>query len=403
MGAMMWGKLPSARLRRPRRSIVYLDNAATSWPKAPGVPQAVARSLEEPFGSAGRGTHAEALSADRLVYEARVTTAGFFGFADSTRLIFTPGATASLNLVLRGSLRPGDSVAVSSMEHNAVMRPLRALERDLDLRVRVFACDAQGRPDMGSFRAILAEAPALVLFTAASNVTGTIFPFREMAQMAARLSPGSLIAVDAAQAAGEMPIDLGSFPFDYFCVSAHKGLLSPAGLGLLFLGPRARPLPLVYGGTGSRSDSEEQPDFLPDRYESGTLNLPAIAGLVAGVRFLSHEGVPALAARRRRAADELRAALSAIPGIVLHGPESENERLALFSFSLERMAVDETVRLLDERGIACRGGLHCAAAAHGTIGTLAAGGTIRVSPGPFTSAGEVRRAAAAFREIGAGG
>ncbi len=347
-----------------RPPFVYLDNAATSFPKAPGVPQAVAESLQQPFGSPGRGDHVGALSADRLVHEARTAAAGLFGFPDSARLIFTPGTTASLNLVLRGVLQPGDSAAVSSMEHNSVMRPLRALERERHCTVRVFACTSFGMPDMESFREILRSAPKLLLFTAASNVTGTLFPFREMAELAARLSPQTLIAIDAAQAAGELSIDLGSFPCDFFCVSPHKGLLAPAGLGLLFLGPRAHPAPLVYGGTGSRSDSEEQPDFLPDMYESGTMNLPAIAGLLAAVRYLAHEGVPQLSARRRQAAEALRDAISSDRGIVIHGPQKPEDRLALFSLSHERIPLDELALDLDARGIACRRGLHCAPAAH---------------------------------------
>jgi selenocysteine lyase/cysteine desulfurase len=381
-------------------SLVYLDNAATSFPKAPGVPEAVARSLLEPFGSPGRGNHAGALSADRLVHAARTAAAGFFGFSDSERLVFTPGTTASLNLVVFGSLQVGDSVAVSGIEHNAVMRPLHALKTNRRCEVRAFPCDHEGFPDMEAFRETLKGKPKLLLFTAAGNVTGTIFPFREMAELAARLSPQTLVGIDAAQAAGELPIDLGSFPFDFFCVSPHKGLLAPAGLGLLFLGPRANPAPLVYGGTGSRSESEQQPDFLPDRYESGTMNLPAIAGLLAALAYLSREGVPALLARRRHSAEMLRETLASTSGFIVHGTDRRGERLPLFSLSHERIPLDELAMALDERGIACRTGLHCAPAAHRTIGSLARGGTVRVSPGPFTTEEETERAAAAFREIG---
>jgi selenocysteine lyase/cysteine desulfurase len=210
------------------------------------------------------------------------------------------------------------------------------------------------------------------------------------------------VCIDAAQAAGEIPIDLGAFPFDFFCASPHKGLLAPAGLGLLFLGPRASPTPLIYGGTGSRSESEEQPDLLPDRYESGTLNLPGIAGLLAAVRFLEKEGVATLAARRRRAADQLRAEISSVPGFRLYGPESAAQRLPLFSVTHDSIPLDELALGLDRRGIACRGGLHCAPAAHRTIGTYDSGGTLRVSPGPFTSASEIDTAVRAFKEIGAG-
>ncbi|MGA2613297.1 MAG: aminotransferase class V-fold PLP-dependent enzyme [Spirochaetia bacterium] len=373
---------------------IYLDNAATSWPKAPGVAEAVARSLTEPFGNSGRGAHAAVVSADRLTFEARTTAARLFHFPSSERLIFTPGTTASLNLVLRGTLRRGGVVAVSAMEHNAVMRPVRALEKELGLSVRVFR-------DNGAFQQIVEEKPDLLVFTSASNVTGEAFPFQEMAQAASRVSPETLICIDAAQSAGEVPIDLGSFPFDFFCVSPHKGLLSPAGLGLLFLGPRAAPTPLFYGGTGNDSESEEQPAFFPDRYESGTGNLPAIAGLLAATRYLMETGVPALAARRKRNAEMLREGVLGTAGFRIHGPAKPEQRLSILSITHERIQLDELARKLDERGVACRHGLHCAPAAHRSIGTLSSGGTVRLSPGPFTTQSDVDQAVLALREIGA--
>jgi cysteine desulfurase / selenocysteine lyase len=381
-----------------RPASVYLDNASTSWPKAPGVVEAVAASLGD-GGSPGRGSHASALAGDRLVYSARKETAGLFGFADSSRVIFTPGTTESLNLAVRGTLAPSNSVLVSGMEHNAVMRPLRAMEKEIGITVTGFACDRAGRPDLRSFEELLRRAPDLLVFTAASNVTGAVFPFEEMARMSAALSPGTLVAIDGAQAAGETPIDLSSFPFDFFCLSAHKGLLAPPGVGVLFLGPRAAPRPLVYGGTGSDSGSEEQPLFLPDRYESGTQNLPGIAGLLAAVRYVAAQGVGELARRRRRAAEDLREGLSRLAGVVLHGPAEPQQRLSLFSLTHTTMPLDEVARGLDERGVACRMGFHCAPAAHRTIGTRASGGTIRLSPGPFTGQDEIDYALASFREV----
>jgi selenocysteine lyase/cysteine desulfurase len=280
------------------------------------------------------------------------------------------------------------------MEHNAVMRPVRALEKELGLSVRVFR-------DNRTFQQIVEEKPNLLVFTSASNVTGEAFPFQEMAQAASRISPETLICIDAAQSAGEVPIDLGSFPFDFFCVSPHKGLLSPAGLGLLFLGPRAAPTPLFYGGTGSDSESEEQPAFLPDRYESGTGNLPAIAGLLAATRYLMETGVPALAARRKRNAEMLRDGVLGTAGFRIHGPAKPEQRLSILSITHERIQLDELARKLDERGVACRHGLHCAPAAHRSIGTLSSGGTVRLSPGPFTTQSDVDQAVLALREIGA--
>ena len=377
---------------------VYLDNASTSWPKAPGVAEAVASTFQE-GGSPGRGSHASALSADRLIYAARKETAELFHFANASRVIFTPGTTESLNLVIQGTLAGPQDVLVSSVEHNAVMRPLRAMQKDLGIAVAEFACDRDGRPDLRSFAELLGCRPDLLVFTAASNVTGAVFPFEEMARMAATLSPGTLVGIDGAQAAGEKSIDLSSFPFDFFCLSAHKGLLAPPGVGVLFLGPRAAPRPLVYGGTGSDSGSEEQPLFLPDRYESGTQNLPSIAGLLAAVRYVAAQGVDELARRRRRAAESLREGLSRLAGVVLHGPVGHEERLSLFSLTHRTMPLDEVARGLDERGVACRMGFHCAPAAHRTIGTWESGGTIRLSPGPFTGQDEIDFALASFREV----
>jgi cysteine desulfurase / selenocysteine lyase len=377
---------------------VYLDNASTSWPKAPGVAEAVAATFQE-GGSPGRGSHASALSADRLIYAARTETAALFGFPDPSRLIFTPGTTESLNLVIRGSLAPSQTVMVSGVEHNSLMRPLRAMEKELGITVAEFECDRSGRPDLRSFADLLGHEPDLLLFTAASNVTGAVFPFEEMARTAATLSPRTLVGIDGAQVAGERPIDLSAFPFDFFCVSAHKGLLAPSGVGLLFLGPRASPRPLVYGGTGSDSGSEEQPTFLPDRYESGTQNLPGIAGFLAAVRFVAAQGVGELARRRRPAAERLREGLSRLDGVVLHGPAREEERLSLLSLTHRAVPLDEIARGLDQRGVACRMGFHCAPAAHRAIGTWASGGTIRLSPGPFSTRDEIDYALASFHEV----
>jgi selenocysteine lyase/cysteine desulfurase len=274
------------------------------------------------------------------------------------------------------------------------MRPLRALQRELGLAVQVFS-------DTDGFLRVVERKPDLLVFTSASNVTGAVFPFEEMALEVARRSPDTLVAIDAAQSAGEVPIDLGSFPFDFFCVSPHKGLLSPAGLGLLFLGLRAAPVPLIYGGTGSNSESEEQPAFLPDRYESGTQNLPAIAGMLAAVRYMHERGVAPLAARRREMAERLRGGVAEIPGFCIYGPTQPRERLSILSITHMRLPIDELAKKLDERGVACRHGLHCAPAAHAFLGTLASGGTVRLSPGPFTEPSDVETTLATLREIGA--
>jgi cysteine desulfurase family protein len=374
--------------------MIYLDNAATSHPKAPGVAETVALCLREGGASPGRASHSLARQASRTLFACREACATFLGLADPDRLIFTGNATQALNLALLGSLPPGGSVACSSLEHNAVMRPLRHLEATQGVRLQVIPFDGCGRPDPQALRAVLGQRPDLMVLTAASNVTGALTPVDDVASLCQGL--GIPLCVDASQTAGHGPMPTG---VQYLCFSGHKGLLGPAGTGGLYLAPQARPLPLVFGGTGSASESEFQPELLPDRYEAGTPNLPGLAGLLAAVDYLAATGLNAIRAREATVCEVLLRGLLDLPGVVVHGPGPGQERAPVVSITVPDRDLGELALELDRRDICTRVGLHCAPAAHRSLGTFAAGGTLRFSPGFFTSDQDLAAALDAMQEI----
>ena len=365
--------------------MIYLDNAATSHPKAPGVAAAVARCIEDGTCSPGRGSHPLALVASRLLFETREACAKLLGVTGAERLIFTRNATEALNLVIQGSVPPGGVVALSSLEHNAVMRPLRYLEATRDVRLLVIPFDARGRPDSDVLRQALEQRPDLMVLTAASNVTGCLTPVEELAELCGR--GGIPLCVDASQLAGHRPLGaVGQF----LCFSGHKGLLGPPGTGGVHIAEGATLRPLILGGTGSASDSEFQPDFLPDRYEAGTPNLPGLVGLLTALRFIAATGILAIQAREAVLCDELLRGLLELPGVASQGPDPGMERAPVLSITLADRDLGEIARALDRRGICTRVGLHCAPAAHRSLGTLDSGGTLRFSPGFFTTPQEIR-------------
>lgn len=271
--------------------MIYLDYAATSWPKPPEVIHAMSDYLESAGGNPGRSGHRLSIAAARIVYDAREAVAELFHMPDPMRVIFTPNVTYALNLAIRGTLKPGDHVVTSSMEHNSVMRPLRALERE-GVQVTVVGCDVDGRLDLDAMRTAVTSGTRLVVINHASNVVGTILPVAEIATIAH--AAGALLLVDTAQTAGIIPIDQPASGIDLLAFTGHKGLQGPPGTGGLVLSDRvdtSELSPLVRGGTGSRSEFEEQPDLLPDKYESGTPNGAGIAGLGAGIHWVSSAGL----------------------------------------------------------------------------------------------------------------
>lgn len=377
---------------------LYFDQAATSRPKPEAVIEAMVRYQREVCASPGRSGHSLSIEAGRIVLAAREALAELLGVRDPLRICLTNNATEALNIVIRGLLRPGDHVVTTSLEHNSVMRPLRAREKE-GVRLTVVPCSKEGLLDPQDVRRAIRPETRLLIVTHASNVTGTILPVAELGAMARAL--GIPFCVDAAQSAGILPIDVEKLGIDLLAFTGHKSLFGPQGTGGLYVGPgleREIP-PLMAGGTGSRSEFEEHPDFLPDRFEAGTPNTVGIAGLAAGVRFVLEEGVARIRDHEMRLAGRFCQGAAAIKGITLLGPADADKRIGVVSLRIDDLSPSEAALRLDERfGILCRPGLHCAPAAHRTIGTFPEG-TLRFSFGYFNTEAEIDAALEALEAI----
>jgi cysteine desulfurase/selenocysteine lyase len=379
--------------------MIYFDNAATSWPKPPVVAEAMVRFLNDVGANPGRSAHRLAVEAGRIVYNAREAVAELFNAPDPLRVVFGHNVTEALNLALRGLLRPGDHVITSSMEHNSVMRPLRALERR-GVAVTVVGCSSGGFLDPSDVEAAIRPNTVMIALNHASNVAGTLLPVAEVGHIARRHGP--LLLVDAAQTGGAYPIDVEADSIDLLGFTGHKSLYGPMGTGGLVIGERVdveRMEPLKRGGTGSRSEHEEQPDFLPDLCESGTPNAVGLAGLEAGVRWVLERGVDAIRAHEVELAQRLIGGLTNIPGVTVYGGLDAELQTATVSFNITGMEPSEVgLRLDEEYGILCRVGLHCAPAAHRTMGTLPVG-TVRFGLGAFNTLQEVNDALTAVQAL----
>lgn len=379
--------------------MIYLDNSATTWPKPPGVIKAMARYLREIGGNPGRSGHSRSIDAARTLYEAREALAKFFHVRDPLRIVFTLNATDALNLALKGLLHPGDHVITSSMEHNSVMRPLRDLERK-GIELSVVPCSEAGLLDPDDVEKGIRPNTKMVILTHASNVIGTVLPVRDVGRITRERD--LLFLVDAAQTAGAYPMDMDKDCIDLLAFTGHKSLYGPQGTGGLVIGERVREKemsPLRQGGTGSRSEFEEQPDFLPDRFESGTPNGIGIAGLLAGLQFIEERGLETIRRHELGLVGRLLAGLKSISRIKLYGPKNGRDRMAILSFNIEGIPSSEVaLRLEREFGILCRSGLHCAPSAHRTIGTFP-DGTIRFSLGAFSTSAQIDAALQAVSKI----
>jgi cysteine desulfurase family protein len=375
---------------------IYLDNAATSHPKPESVYQAVDHALRTIGASPGRGGYRRGLEATRTVFEARESLAELFAIRDSTRLVFTSSATEALNLAISGMLRPGDHAVTTTMEHNSVSRPLWLAEARGAAITRI-PCDQYGFLNPRELAAALQADTRLIVLSHCSNVTGTIQPIAEIGLLAKQA--GIPLLLDAAQSAGVMPVDVGEMGISLLAAPGHKGLLGPQGTGFLFIAEGIELPPLVVGGTGGHSSGEEQPEQMPARFESGTHNTPGIAGLLAGVKFILETGIETIRKKERSLVDRIMEGLAEIDRISLCGPPRGNERGGIASFTVEGMDPSMIGFTLDHQyDIEVRTGLHCAPGAHRTIGTYPAG-TIRVSPGWFTTEEEIETFLDAMRRI----
>jgi cysteine desulfurase family protein len=383
-----------------RGDVIYLNNAATSFPKPPCVEDAVLGVLRTGGMTPSRSSQNGVDGAARLVYQSRAALARMLGVADPARLAFTSNATDALNLALNGILRGGRHVVTTSMEHNSVARPLRRLEAHGVTLTRV-PCDGAGRLDPSDVRSAIREDTRLIVMTHGSNVVGTIMPVAEVAAVARERAVPVLL--DAAQTAGCLPLDIGSLGVDYAAFTGHKALLGPQGVGLLYVGDAEGLAPTRVGGTGSQSERDRQPEMLPDRYEAGTPNLPGIAGLGAAAQFLSERGVANVREHERALMARLFARLAEITGVTVYGPRDPDQVTGIVSFNVGDLDPAEVSRLLESRHrIVTRCGLHCASWAHETIGTLGRG-TVRASVGWATTGAEVDTLADAVAEIAATG
>ena len=379
--------------------MIYLDNATTTWPKPEAVYQAVDNCLRQCGGNPGRGGHGSARAATYLLYETREALANLFNINNPNHIIFTYNGTDGINMALLGKLRPGDRVVTTAMEHNAVARPLRYLET-MGVKIDIVSCDHRGKLNLGAMESKLKLGVQAIIVGHASNVTGTIMPIYEIGQLASVYQ--TCFIVDAAQTAGVEDIDVEYCAIDMLAFSGHKGLLGPQGTGGLYVRDGAELTPLRYGGTGSFSELDIQPNFLPDKLESGTANTPGISGLLAGIKFIGEIGQKNIRAKESKLAQQLIEGLLKIKSVVVYGPQLARERTAVVAFTIGDMDSNLVVHRLDrEFGIACRGGLHCAPWAHQCIGTLARG-VIRFSPGYFNTTEEIVQAIKAIELIAQG-
>ena len=362
---------------RMTQEMIYLDNAATSWPKPNCVTEAITDAITRCGGNPGRGGHRLALAAGELFYEAREHTAAFFGSEDPFRVSFTLNITMAVNLVLKGFLSPADHVLISPMEHNAVMRPLTAL----GIPYNILPSDANGKINLSEIQSQINSTTKLIIICHESNVNGITQPIREIGCIAHENKIAML--TDCAQSAGHIPINIESDNIDFLCFTGHKGLLGPTGTGGVIFGSRVdveQIHPLLQGGTGSLSESFDQPGFLPDRFESGTQNVCGLAGLNAGLKWIENQGLETISRKGQELMNQLRSGLETIPGIHVYSGEGQ-----VLSLTIDNLDNGTVAAELEERwGIMSRIGLHCSPLAHKTLGTFP-NGTIRFAVSPFTT------------------
>ena len=378
--------------------IIYFDNAATSWPKPPETIAAMQNYMQNIGGSPGRSGHRLSIEAARIIFETREKLAELFNIPDPLQIVLTKNATEALNIAIFGLLKPGDHVITSSMEHNSVMRPLRMMEAR-GIHVTVILCDKTGLVDPAQIIAAIRKNTKAIFITHASNVTGTALPVPVIGRVAQDY--GLTLCVDAAQTAGCLPIDVMEMNIDLLAFTGHKSLLGPSGTGGLYIreGLEKNIEPLCVGGTGSRSEMETQPDFMPDRYEAGTPNTAGIAGLQAGVEFVLSKGIDEIKSKEENLTKAFIEGIRNLPGIILYGHTSVDQCIPVVSFNIDGVDPASVALDLDEHfNIMSRAGLQCAPAAHKTLGTYPTG-TVRFSFSYFNTEEQIIKAIEALEQI----
>lgn len=381
---------------------MYFDNAATSFPKPDCVYTAVDAWMRGGAASAGRGTHHKAEAAGQMIDECRRQLALLLGVQNPSQIVFTLNCTDSLNTVLQGFLRPGDSVMATTLDHNSVLRPVEALKQSREIDVNLIPFDpVTGLIDDQRFAQVLAEKEIrLVVLNHASNVTGRVQSIAELTRIAHR--HGAYVLLDAAQTAGHLQLNMGELDVDFLAAAGHKGLLGPLGTGILCIrrGLESQVQPLRFGGTGTSSESMTQPDSMPARFESGNLNLPGIAGLHAASKWILEQGVAKIQSQIHAMTVQLLEGLTCIDGVSVLQPCLETDNSGIVSFNIRNMDCREVAMILDQSfDIQSRAGLHCAPLLHETLDTATHHGTIRLSPGVFTTLDEITNVVNAIRDI----
>jgi cysteine desulfurase family protein len=377
--------------------MIYLDNAATSFPKPESVYQTLDRFARTELANPGRAGHRMALAAERVLDEGRHLLNQLLHGHGPERIIFTLNCTDALNIAIKGTLQPGDHVITSDLEHNSISRPLVALEKAGAISLTRIVSDDDGYYDPDAVRKAITAKSRLIALTHASNVLGTVQPVAEVGAIARERD--LLFLVDAAQSVGVIPIDVRAMNIDLLAAPGHKSLLGPTGTGFLYVGPRARLRAWREGGTGGDSSSPTQPAELPFFLEGGTPNVLGVAGLVAGIKYLQQRGLSAIHEHEMELVDHLAWRLAELPGVRLLGHRDPRRKVAALSFTVAGFAAADLGAILDTSfDIAVRPGQHCAPYIHRRQGTFPAG-TVRASPGPFSTRADVDRLADALAEI----
>jgi len=377
--------------------MIYLDNAATSFPKPKEVINQMSECMTEYAANPGRGGHSLSLRAGRAVWEARELISDFFGISDPTRLAFTKGATEAINTALYGCLKPGDHVITTAMEHNAVIRPLKTMERDAGIEISIIPCNKSGEINPDDIKKRIRKNTRLVVSTLSSNVNGMTMPVKQIGQICQ--SHGVAFLLDASQGAGSIPINVIEMCVDMMAFPGHKGLLGPPGIGGLYIREGMPLRSLTQGGTGSHSECLYQPEEMPDLMESGTLNTPGIVGMATGIGYIQRFGIDTIAEQKNLSVHMLHETLSQLGNVNIYSVCGQNKNSGIVAFNFHGVSSTEVCYVLDKVYHICvRGGLHCAPVAHDTLGTTETG-IVRLSHGHLNSEQEIQQVCDALTEV----
>lgn len=377
---------------------VYLDNGASSYPKAPGVKEAISSFFDNVGSSVNRGSYDTSLAAERVVYETRDMICQMYNYDNTNNVVFTKNITESLNVILKGFLKEGDNVIVSSIEHNAVMRPLVKLQ-ERGITITRVLCNELGDIDINEVRKVITEKTKLIVMTHCSNVSGSIVNLEAIGQVAKEND--LFFVVDAAQTSGVVDVDMAKLNANAICFTGHKSLLGPQGIGGFIIDDKMYPLvdTFIEGGTGSLSESEEQPDYMPDKFESGTPNVIGIYGLNASLKYINEVGKESILNHEMHLVEKFLKGLEKFKNIKIVGRKDTINRLAVVSVDFIGEDNSEIAHLLSSKfAIATRVGLHCAPSAHQSFGTYETG-TVRFSFSSFNTDEEIDYTLDAIKQI----